>query len=493
MSTSAATVQLTDSQINPLASAVLNGELPGLKSAFDEQAMRDYLQTALFGGAHARYAIDACEVEQATYLEGPGCLVRYQLAIADTGGQPFNTLVSGLLFSTPTACRDYVADRLEPAAQLLAGRADIAPFAQPVAAIEALRMAVFVFPIDADLAELAAVTDEGRMRAAFSIALPAAQARVFEVAECPVELVDYGRARRATLRYHVRGPSQRGGTFEQVVYGKLTGDGSGAMAESIISALRQRLLLRPASERFAVPDVFAWLPDTQLSLLEAIPGESMIGDMVKGRVRGKVDPQGVPSLESVVETCARIAATLHTSNIPLGPRRTLDDELAALRRSLVEIQRVSPLLAAEIEPRIERLSAKAARSEALPLRFNHGDFTHGQVLIDGERVGLIDFDSVCQAEPALDIGQFLTYLRLAGTKSKLSPEATEAALNELAERFIGAYLDAVDGYSGDAALLRARVALYRKVSMLRRIGRSWLKFKANRIAGAIEVLDQLDT
>ncbi|HEU4328645.1 MAG TPA: hypothetical protein VFS21_36245, partial [Roseiflexaceae bacterium] len=314
MSTSVASAQLTDSQINPLASAVLNGELPGMKIAFDEQTMRDYLQAALFGGARSRYAIESCEVEQATYLEGPGCLVRYQLTINDTAGQPLTALVSGLLFSTLEVCRLYVAERLVPAAQLLAGRPEVAPFAHPVAAIEALRMAVFVFPIDADVPELAAVTDERRMRAAFGIVLPAAQARVFEVESCPVELVDYGRQRRATLRYHVRGPAQSGGTFEQVVYGKLTGDGSGAMAGSIIAALRQRLLLLPATERFAVPDVYAWLSDTQLSLLEAIPGESIIGDMVKGRVRGKADPAGVPSLETLVETCGRIAATLHTSN-----------------------------------------------------------------------------------------------------------------------------------------------------------------------------------
>jgi hypothetical protein len=418
--------------------------------------------------------------------------MRYQLAVADSGGEPFEALVSGHVFSTQGECDRYLSDRLAPAAALLAGRPDLAPFAPPVTALEPLHMAVFVFPIDADLPELAAVTDVERMRSAFQVVLPAAQARVFEVAGCSVRLVDYGRQRRATLRYRVRGPAHAGGEFEQVVYGKLTGDGSGAMAGSISSALRQRLLLRPANERFAVPDVFAWLPAVKLSLLEAIPGESVIGDLVKGRVRGKADPEGVPPLENIVAACGWIAATLHTSGLQLGPRRSFDDELAALRRGLEQMQRFSPALAAELEPRIDRLAAEAVHTEPLAVCFNHGDFTHGQVLIDGERVGLIDFDSVCQAEPALDIGQYLTYLRLAGTKSKLSPEATEAALNGLADRFVDAYCAAAGLTGGDTALLLARVGLYRKVSMLRRISRSWLKFKVNRIMGAIEQLDQLD-
>jgi aminoglycoside phosphotransferase (APT) family kinase protein len=492
MSTSVTVAALTDSQMDPLASPVLAAELPGLTTAFDEQEMRGLLQAALFGDARSRYTIESCEVEQATYIANVGCVVRYQLAIADSDGQPFDVLVSGHVFSTQDECDAFVNDRLAPAAGLLAGRADMAPFARPVAGIEPLHMAVFVFPIDADLPELAAVTDIERMRSAFQVVLPAAQARVFEVADCSVELVDYGRQRRATLRYRVRGPAQAGGEFEQVVYGKLTGDGSGAMAGSIISALRQRLLLRPADERFAVPDVFAWLPAIRLSLLEAIPGESLIGDMVKGRVRGKADPDAVPPLETLVEACGRIAATLHTSGIQLGPRRSFDDELAALRRGLDQMRRFSPALAAELEPRIDRLAAEAARTEPLAACFSHGDFTHGQVLIDGERVGLIDFDSVCQSEPALDIGQFLTYLRLAGTKSKLTPEQTEAVLTGLADRFVDAYGTAAGLAAGDVAQLLGRVGLYRKVSMLRRISRSWLKFKVGRITGAIEQLDQLD-
>lgn len=46
-----------------------------------------------------------------------------------------------------------------------------------------------------------------------------------------MELVDYGRQHRATLRYHVTGRVP--GSAEPrdvVVYGKLTGDGSGVLA-----------------------------------------------------------------------------------------------------------------------------------------------------------------------------------------------------------------------------------------------------------------------
>jgi aminoglycoside phosphotransferase (APT) family kinase protein len=485
--------RLTDVHLDPFASPALHQELPGLRAAFDEPAMRGYLQRALFGDAAARYTVDRCELDQATYVGGVCAILRYLLAVGDSeGAGGFEALVSGRVFPNQALCDAYVADRLWPAASRMNGREEIAAFARPAAVIEPLHMAIHVFPIDGDLPELQGATDRARLRAVFARTLPAAQARVFEVEDCRVELVDYGRERRATLRYHVSGLARRGGAFEQVVYGKVTGDGSGAMAPSISAALREQLLLRPAERRFAVPDVFYWLPDIQLALLEAIPGQAVIADMVKGRLRGKPEPEDLPPLETLLETCGRIAATLHTSRIALGPRRTLDDELAALRRAFTHIQRVSPELGAEVGRRLDALAVAAARSQPLPACFNHGDFTHGQVLTDGAASGLIDFDSVCQAEPALDLGQFLTYLRLAGLKSKLTPAATDAALDELGERFLRAYLDAAGAAAGDPARLRERVSLYRSASLLRRIARSWQKFKPGRIEGAISLLDKLD-
>ena len=46
--------------LDPLRSPVLQDELPGLPTAFDGEAMREYLQLALFGKSHTQYRIERC-------------------------------------------------------------------------------------------------------------------------------------------------------------------------------------------------------------------------------------------------------------------------------------------------------------------------------------------------------------------------------------------------------------------------------------------------
>jgi aminoglycoside phosphotransferase (APT) family kinase protein len=274
------------------------------------------------------------------------------------------------------------------------------------------------------------------------------------------------------------------------VYGKLTGDGTGAFAGSVSSALRERIRNDASGFSFNVPQVLAWRPDLQLSLLEAIPGEPLMADAVKARLRDKPIAAGVLSLEEMIDACAQIAATLHTSGIPLGQPRSLDDELASLRQGISHVQRISPDLGARLEAQLDGLASYASHSDPLPACFNHGDFTHGQLLFDGTTSGLVDFDSVCQAEPALDLGQFLTYLRITSLKSKLTPSATRAIVEQLSDQFLGTYRAAAGDLAGDPAHLQSRVTVYKAISLLRRALRSWQKFKPSRIEGALIVLEE---
>ena len=472
-----AAAHLSDSALDPLASPRLQAELPGIRTAFDEQAMREQLQLALAGQPAGALAIETCEVDQATYVAGVGCTVRYVVAVRDASGASHTRLVSGQVFPDAASCRAYLHDALAPLVGRVAGRAETAPFPQPVGMIEAPAMAVFAFPIDGDLPALIEATEAGRMRGALRSLLPAIGLQVPEQSDCRAELVDYGRQRRCTLRYHLG---------DVTVYGKLTGDGSGAMAGDISAALIDVGQRAPTGVAFRIPRVLAWLPDLQLSLLEAIPGKDVVGDMVKARLRGKPAPTSALTLEETIEVCARIGAALHTSGSTIGPRRTIDDELASLGRALAQVQAYAPELGALLAAGYDQIAARAQGSGALPLCFNHGDFTAGQFLFDGATSGLVDFDSVCQAEPALDVAQFLTYLRVGGLKSKHTPEQTRAIFEGLTERFFAAY-QAGAGLA-DTAQLRERVALYSMISLLRRVLRSWQKMKPARIISALEML-----
>jgi thiamine kinase-like enzyme len=485
---------LRGEKLDILNSPVIQGELPGLRAAFDTAAMREQIQSVLFGKARPSYTVEQCEVDQATYMPGEGCAIRYEVLVRDrTSQKTFAPLVVGLVFPTQLAAALYMRDRLAPLAELMRGRPEIAPFATPAALIEPLNMALYVFPIDGEMPALVGASDPERMREVLSETLPQALDNTFTVEKCEVELVDYARRYRAVLRYHVEGKRSSGGRVEQqTVYGKVFTSNIGALAGPVTAALRERLIgVSSGDYHFGVPRSLGWRPDMQLSLLEALPGKPLISDLLKARLRGRTTEPEIMSLREMIDACAKIAATLHTSDIKLGRRRTLDDEIASLRTGFADVQRISPELGALLDSWLNRISTYAEQSDALNLCFAHGDYTYTQLIFAGKQAGLVDFDSVCQAEPALDVGHFLAYLRVAGFKAqKLADDGPTTLVEELCERFMNTYIASMGDRVDDEERLRVRVATYQVISLLRRALRSWQKFKGSRLENALALIEE---
>jgi thiamine kinase-like enzyme len=484
---------LRGERLDMLNSPVIQHELPGLRAAFDTAAMRLHIQSLFFGRARPNYAVEYCEVEQATYLPGEGVAIRYETRIKDRGsGQTLAPIVVGMVFPSQLACALYMRDKLAPLVELMRDRAEIAAFATPAAIVEPLNMALHVFPIDGELPALVAASNPRHMRAVLSETLPQVIDSTFVIEKCEVELVDYARRHRAVLRYHLEGRRPGGSRVErQTVYGKVFTNNVGALAGSITSALRERVLHNRGDYTFDVPRALGWRPDLHLSLLEAIPGKPILSEVLKARFKGQATEPEVTSLREMVDACAKIAATLHTSNIKLGRRRTLDDEVASLRAGFADVRRISPDLGAQLEAWLEQISAYAEQSDSLNLSFCHGDYTYTQVIFEGRQAGLVDFDSVCQAEPALDLGHFLAYLKVAGFKAqKVAGSDSRALVGELSDRFMSTYLAAMGGRMQDAERLRVRVAIYQIVSLLRRALRSWQKFKGSRLESALALIEE---
>jgi aminoglycoside phosphotransferase (APT) family kinase protein len=116
---------------------------------------------------------------------------------------------------------------------------------------------------------------------------------------------------------------------------------------------------------------------------------------------------------------------------------------------------------------LERIAALAERSEPLKLCLGHGDFKHEQLLFDGANSGLVDFDALCQAEPALDLGKFLAHLRIEAQKIQRRASVSSPLGEELAEQFLRAYISVAGDHMEDERRLRARTAVYEAVALLR--------------------------
>jgi ABC-type multidrug transport system fused ATPase/permease subunit len=468
---------------DPLGNGVLRRELPGLAAALDAEAMTATLQRAVVG--ERPWVIEACAPGKATYLPDHGCTLRYELQLRHREtGAVVDPLVSARLFPTAAAAHRYARERLRPLVAAVAGRDEVAPFETPVATLDDLAMVFHAFPVDGELPTLVAATDRSHMVQVLREVLPEAMSGAVTLDHCRVHLGHYGRQHRCVLRYVVTGAalgSDRG--YRRVVYGKvLGGHERGELAGAVIRALQDGST-GAGPLRFAVPEWLGYRPDLHLALLGAVPGAVAVPLLLKG----ERTPPGTPDAEAAIGECAGIAAALHRSGIRLGRPRTLEGELEWLRREIEVVTRVAPDLGARLERVRAATESEAARSRALPAVLCHGDYTHSQVVFDGSRPGLLDFDTVCQAEPALDLGQFLAYLRLAVRKASgngASPPLEAALAFHLLDRYRSE--TALEDVDDDH--LSERTLLYERVSLLRVAVHSWSKLKGTRLEQALGLL-----
>ena len=268
-----------------------------------------------------------------------------------------------------------------------------------------MRLVLHAFPLDPDLPGLVHATDPLRLVEMLGPVLTSSVAGL-ALQDCHAELVRYGRRGGCVLRYGLiwrLQPSRR--TVKQVVYGKVYPDDRGSVVGPAVTALRQHV--QAGSGRFfpfLVPRFQAYLPDLRLALLDALPGTPQLPALIRERAAGGTATisRGLTA-EGALDTCARVTVALHESAVPVGEPRTLAGEIGQVRREVEAVAQLAPALAALLHEGLTG-AAGVSRDAPAPLGVAHGDLTPSQVLFDGPLSGLVSFDAVCLAEPALDLG-----------------------------------------------------------------------------------------
>ena len=480
-------------------SALFQEKIPALREAFDAGRMTQTLQELLLGSDQSQYSILKCVPGKALYLPDHIINMQYKLTILDNdNSQEINAMVNARLFQDLDSCKTYLDQMLKPIAARMEGRPELEPFARPVAMIEDLKMALSAFPIDGLIPTLVEATDPNQISSMLSEILPEATSGEFLIQKVHLLPAHYGRFARCVLRYSVDGLQTATQTPRNViVYGKIDADGSGDQNVAIISALKEYLDQSEVPYRFRIPSSLGYFPDLELLLMEALPGEPFFKELLKtwsGRSRAALDEphshEKDERMEGAVRTCALIAATLHGSNIKLGSSRTLELQVARLRESTHVVSQVFPELGAQLDSRIQQTVEFAQVYPEMPLVFSHGDFTYTQLIFDGTAGGLVDFDTMCQAEPAQDLGHYLAYQRLNIIKGQ-DPNAPFApeAIEHLCAIFLDTYIDVSRSWIPDEAVLRGRVAVYELVSLMQLTLHSWEKMKGSRLKQTIRLLE----
>jgi hypothetical protein len=290
-----------------------------------------------------------------------------------------------------------------------------------------LSLAVQVFPADAKLPALTACCDTSPNSPIFSSIETAARVQLGEanwtLASVGVEPLRYKMGSRCVLAYNLRGADQR----SLVIIGKLYADRAQAR---LVHEKLQRIHSQFDPEAGIVPRPLGIVDSLGLTYTEAIASrEASTGSLTPRlppnqisspwRPRVQRAPSGDLTLHppsGLIGLAGVSLARLHGISLGIDSDGTPagSAEAEQLRKRVKRLVSWQPAQASTISRLGTVLAARLDTSAPDRCVMAHGSYKRTQVIPEGERAYVIDFDSMCLADPALDVGSFLAYLRPGG-------------------------------------------------------------------------------
>lgn len=267
-------------------------------------------------------------------------------------------------------------------------------------------------------------------------------------------VVRHKPGRRALIAYDLAG-----GTEALTVLGKIRAKGMDAASYQVQQALWDHGFNADSPDGLSVPEPLGMIPGWRMWLQRRVPGVPTPEPLSTAA--------GVPLARRI----AALAHKLHCTPISTRKRHTLADELGILRDRLPQVSRLHP----QWQPRIEWVLAQCeSLAGRYPVALNlttgiHRDFYSDQVLVEGDRLWLVDLDLFCQGHPALDIGNFIAHLIEQSLRQFHDPLALADREEALREAYVTRWLAAESGLGGSEDEWRWAIALYTELSLVRHI------------------------
>jgi hypothetical protein len=313
-------------------------------------------------------------------------------------------------------------------------------------------------------------------------------------ASCHPTVLRYKPGSRATVHFELRyARSDQDRGWPDRVIAKTYRDLKGAATYEAMRALWESPLVDPY--RLKLADPLAFDKELRLLIQGHIPNTGTLRELIR-EARRAGTPQRTAEVDDYVRKTGAGLAALHGSGVHVGPRVDVDHEFDDQRGELQELVEVAPELQGAADRLLGSLEDLAMRFPDDPPLPSHGAFRPDQVLLSHGEVGFVDFDGFCQAEPALDVAEFLGKLRSVSlTVGKGEDDVVDdthlpalfARADQLSELFL-------TEYERNRPLSRERVALWEALSLLTRLVDGWAKVKPARLRVNVMLMQRfLDT
>lgn len=227
--------------------------------------------------------------------------------------------------------------------------------------------------------------------------------RSIEVESVAIKRLKEGR--RALMEIQARILDCTGNQASVVLYGKVRFKGADEKTFNLNSYLYENGFDANSSDGISVPQPLALVPQVNMCLFLKAQGQSVM-EHLAGSQREHYARQIIRSLNK-----------LNQSGCSVTKRHTLENELAILDGRMSVLlhqfpQWVNRLLYLKYQYR--NISKQLLSVNAVPI---HRDFYHDQILIDKDRLFLLDLDTCALGDPALDVGNFLGHLLEHGVRN----------------------------------------------------------------------------
>jgi Ser/Thr protein kinase RdoA (MazF antagonist) len=278
-----------------------------------------------------------------------------------------------------------------------------------------------------------------------------------------IRAMRHKRGRRCLVEYDLAVHKQDSPPELLTLVGKARARGLDRSTFETISALWKADFNNLAPDGIAVPQPIGMVPEFQMWLHRKVAGTPAT-HLLAG-------PGGIDLARRIAEAAHKV----HMSGVRPTRRHTIQDELRILHEKLPLVAQSRPEWGLRIAKLLDACNRLASSVTKRPRRGIHRDFYADQVLVDGPRLYLLDFDLYCEGDPGLDVGNFLGHMQEWSLRTLDDPHALLAQGEAMEERFVE--------LSGDTA--RSAVRAYTLLTLVRHIYLSTLHVDRRQVTEAL--------
>ncbi|MFQ5783921.1 MAG: phosphotransferase [Alphaproteobacteria bacterium] len=286
--------------------------------------------------------------------------------------------------------------------------------------IEFLEMIVWAFPNDRTLDRLAVFDDSARLTDEILPEVVASRwGSDYRIATCDRSVANYVPHGRYCFRVDLRlahGPTGRVRPWS--IYGKgRKGDKAEVLHRTLCRLWNSESRIRG---EIVIPRPLGYQPEYGLFWQEALDGRTLVLDADDASMFGRA---------------GAAIARLHRTPVACDRRIRVADVTALLRANVGLLGQVRPATRVTLSAVHDRLAQRAPHLDHETVATLHDDLHPENMLVDGERIALIDLDGVSLGPPAYELGCFVARVLHRALLEGKAP----TAVHPIIQRFLKGY------------------------------------------------------